>query len=313
MVKSSVMAAGLLVSICLAGNAGAGERDAHREMVNQGTVGVLGGSLTGTYSRLVSDMANLFDNGYELRVLPIIGKGSIKGVEDLLFHRGIDVALLQSDVLDFLVSKNVYPDLDDMLRYITVLYNEEVHLVAGNKISTIQDLEGKKVSFGPSTSGTFMTSSILFRRLGVEVEALDYSNQEGLERLRQGDIDAMVRVAGAPTRLFEDITENDGLHIVPLPLIDGAYLKATITHEQYPGLVQLGVPVQTLAVGAVMAAYNWPVQHPRRNKIQGLVDQLKNRLPELQKPPFHKKWQQVELKKKLPGWIRWQSTASPRS
>lgn len=313
MLKTTWMAAGFLASICLAGNASADNLDVQRKMVNEATIRVLGGSLTGTYSRLVADMANLFDDGYSLRVLPIIGKGSIKGVEDLLLLEGIDIALLQSDVLDFFASRKVYPNLNNSLRYITVLFNEEIHLVAREGIETVQDLEGKKVSFGPASSGTFMTSSIIFSRLGVDVEAFDYSNQEGLERLLRGDVDAMVRVAGAPTRLFKDVAAEDGLHIVPLPPVDGAYLKTTISHEQYPGMVPAGQSVPTIAVGAVMATYNWPAEHPRRARVQGLVDQLKSRLAELQRGPFHGKWQEVDLRKELPGWTRWQPMASPRS
>lgn len=313
MLKTGLMVTGLLASIGFAGSADAGERDVQRARVNQGTVHVLGGSLKGTYSRLVADMANLFDNGYEFRVLPVIGMGSIKGVEDLLYLDGIDVALLQSDVLDFFASKKVYPNIHESLRYITVLFNEEVHLVARDGIKTVKDLQGKKVSFGPGSSGTFMTSSIIFNRLGIDVEAFDYSNQEGLERLMRGDIDAMVRVAGAPTRLLKDVTTDDGLHIVPLPPVEGAYLETTITHEQYPGLIPAGRSVSTIAVGAVMATYNWPAQHPRREKIQNLVDRLQDRLPELQREPFHEKWHEVDLAKELPGWIRWQSMSSPRS
>jgi hypothetical protein len=142
---------------------------------------------------------------------------------------------------------------------------------------------------------------------------MDYSNQEGLERLLRGDIDAMVRVAGAPTRLFKDVTEKDGLHIVPLPPVDGAYLKTTITHEQYPGLVPAGTSVPTIADGAVLATYNWPAEHPRRARIQNLVDQLELRLVELQQEPFHRKWQEVDLEKELPAWIRWQPMSSSRS
>ncbi len=286
--------------------AAAENADENRERVNQGTVTVLGGSITGTYSQLVWDMASLFDDGYELRVVPVLGKGSLRATEDLLYLKGIDVALVQSDVLDFLIQHNVYSNIQDVVRYISVLFNEEVHLIARAGIDTIEDLRGKKVSFGPASSGTFMTASIVFDKLGIEVEALDFSHQEGLQNLREGKIDAMVRVAGAPVRFLQEISWEDQLHIVPIPLVEGAYLKSTVDSEQYPGLIAKGDSVDTIAAVALMAAYNWPSDHPRRAKVQRMVNALHERLPELQKDPYHPKWNQVDLEKELPGWTRWQ-------
>ena len=307
MTKVRLIAAAFSAFLSIAGSSQADDQKAQRELVNKATVSVLGGSLTGTYSRLVSDMAAAFNDGYDFRVVPVIGQGSMKAVEDLLFLEGVDVALLQSDVLDFFASRNVYPDLQESLRYITVLYDEEVHLVAREGIETVDDLAGKKVSFGPASSGTFLTSTVIFSRLGIDVQVVEYSNDEGLSRLKKGDIDAMVRVVGAPTRLLQDVTPADGLHIVPLPVVKGAYFPAKLTHDQYPGLIPPGQSVQTTAVGALMATYNWPKGHPRRTQVQGLVDRLSGRLAELQMASHHKKWRQVRLERNLPGWIRWDS------
>ncbi len=297
--------ASMLIGIGLFSPANADNPNEQRDLVNQGTVAVLGGSLTGTYSRLVTDMSNIFDDGYDLRVIPIIGKGSLRGIEDLLYLRGIDVALVQSDVLDFITTHEIYPNIRSLIRYITILYNEEMHLVARKGIDTIYDLKGKKVSFGPISSGGFMTASIVFDRLDLDIEVVELSHREGLKALREGEIDAMVRVAGAPVQFFSEVSWEDQLHLVEVPLVEGAYSEATLTAEQYPGLIALGDDVKTIAVSAVMAAYNWQKGHPRRAKVQRLVDALYNRLPELQKEPFHPKWRKVDLGKSLEGWTRW--------
>ncbi len=307
MAKVRLIAAVFMALVGMTGSLQADDEKAHRELVNKATVTVLGGSLAGTYSRLVSDMAAVFNDGYDFRIVPVVGQGSMKGVEDLLFLEGVDAALLQSDVLDFFAARNVYPDLQESLRYITVLYDEEIHLVAREGIETVDDLAGKKVSFGPASSGTFLTSSVVFSRLGIDVQVVEYSNDEGLSRLKRGDIDAMVRVVGAPTRLLQGVTPADGLHILPLPVVEGAYFPATLTHEQYPGLIPPSQSVQTAAVGALMATYNWPEGHPRRARVQGLVDRLSGRLAELRMAPHHEKWRQVRLERDLPGWIRWDS------
>ena len=51
---------------------------AQRELVNAGVVGIVSGGVTGTYVRIAADLADALDDGYELRILPIIGKGSVR-------------------------------------------------------------------------------------------------------------------------------------------------------------------------------------------------------------------------------------------
>ena len=63
-----------------------------RNVVNSGTVGIMSGALGGTDLRIAADLANAFDDGYDLRVLGIIGKGSVRDIEDLVYLRGSNVA-----------------------------------------------------------------------------------------------------------------------------------------------------------------------------------------------------------------------------
>ena len=238
--------------------------------------------------------------------LPVLGKGSFKAIEDLLLLRGIDAALVQSDVLDFMTDLEVHPNLDQQIRYISVFYPEEVHIVAKNDINSIQDLAGKRVNFGPNSSGTFITSSIVFDRLELNVEALAESYQDGLELLKQGEIDAMVRVAGAPVKLLEEVDWESGLKLLEIPEIEGSYFEANLTHEQYPGLIAQGESVNTISVASVLAAYNWPLDHPRRGPVDKLFGELRDRHTEFRKDPYHPKWAEVDFNRALPGWIRWQ-------
>lgn len=282
--------------------------DEQRDRVNRNVATVLGGSIKGTYSKLVWDMSTLFDDGYELRVLPVLGKGSVKAIEDLLFLRGIDAALVQSDVLDFMTELDIYPNLSQQIRYISVFYNEEVHLVARAGINSIQDLDGKRVNFGPGSSGTFITSSIVFDRLGLNVDALSESYQDGLELLKKGEIDALVRVAGAPVKLLEEVSWEHGLKIIEIPPVEGAYFQAELNAEQYPGLIAQGENIQTISVASVLAAYNWPQDHLRREPVDKLYAKLKDQYTEFRKDPYHPKWREVEFDRELPVWSRWEPT-----
>ena len=176
-----------------------------RELVNAATVGIISGGIAGTYVRIASDLADAFDQGYELRVVPVIGKGSVRNIEDLLLLRGIDIAIVQSDVLDFYKRTNLYPGIEDKVAYITKLYNEEVHLLARAEFASVDDLRGRRVNFGTEGSGTFMTAGIIFDELAVEVEATTFPEPEALAKLRAGDIDALVFVGGQPLALLAQI------------------------------------------------------------------------------------------------------------
>jgi len=277
-----------------------------RDLVNQATVGIISGGVTGTYVRIAADLADAFDRGYDLRVLPVIGKGSVRNIEDLLLLRGIDIAIVQSDVLDFYKRTALYPGIEQKIAYITKLYNEEVHLLARAEFASVDQLRGRRVNFGNEGSGTFMTAGIIFDELGIEVEATTLPEPEALASLRAGTIDALVFVGGQPLALLSQIESDAGLRLLAIPRdrVAAAYLPANLTADSYPNLIAPGETVPTLAVGAVMAAYNWPAEHPRNRKVRRFVDQLFAELDRLKQAPYHPKWQQVDLAEPLPGWQR---------
>jgi hypothetical protein len=64
------------------------------DRVNQGIVGVLAGSIDGTSMHAASDLALALDDGDRLRILPIQGKGSVQAITDLLYLRGVDIAII---------------------------------------------------------------------------------------------------------------------------------------------------------------------------------------------------------------------------
>ena len=136
--------------------------DSLRERANQGTIAIISGGVNGTYIRIASDLATVLDTENKLRVLPIVGKGSLQNIADLLYLRGIDFAIVQSDVLGFILKERLFPNIEQRVRYVTKLYNEEVHILAAADIQKLADLSGKKVNVDGVGSGTAMTAATLF-------------------------------------------------------------------------------------------------------------------------------------------------------
>lgn len=308
MLLRSLGAALLALTICGPGGPAAHAADvtAQRDLVNEGTVGIISGGVSGTYIRIAADLADALDDGYQLRILPIVGKGSVRNIEDLLLLRGIDVAIVQSDVLDFYKRADLVRNIGGKIHYIAKLYNEEVHVLAKSEYGTIDELAGKRVNFGTEGSGTFMTAGIVFDSLGIDVEITTYPEPIALEKLRAGEIDALVFVGGKPLKLIQEVDRQEGLHLLAIApeRIEAAYLPSELTADAYPNLINPEEPVPTVAVGAVLAAYNWPDDHPRGRKLNRFIERFFADFKRLQEPPFHPKWREVDLSAQVPGWQR---------
>lgn len=316
MIRIVVVALTFAWSIGLVANPGLAQvRDAvqladeFRERVNRGTVTVISGGINGTYIRIANDLAFVLDRGDDLRVLPIIGKGSVQNITDILYLRGIDIGIVQSDVLAYVRDAGIHPTIDRRVRYITKLYNEEFHLLGGAGIQSIEDLAGQKVNFGIAGSGTFMTASIVFDSLGIEVEPVSHDQGMALELLGSGEIAGMVYVAGKPAQIFATVPADSDISLVPVPLtpeLMEIYLPSRFEHGDYPNLVAEGGGVDTIAIGAVMAVYNWEPRQPRHQRVANFVEAFFDNFEAFLRAPRHPKWQEVNLAADVPGWIRFQ-------
>src|SRR5581483_4435676 len=182
---------------------------------------------------------NVLDDGATRRIVPMVGKGSFQNLMDLKVLRGIDVAIVQADVLDY-AKAHRYPPGVEAIPYIAKLYNEEFHLLARADVKTIEDLAGKKVSFGLQGDGTNFTGARLFELLKIKVTPFNYDQATALDKLRSGEIAALAYVAAKPAPLFRDVRQQDRLHFLAIPLkseIASAYIPARLTSDDYPTVV----------------------------------------------------------------------------
>jgi TRAP transporter TAXI family solute receptor len=280
---------------------------------NAGTVGVIAGGVDGTYIRIAADLAAVLDSGETLRVIAMIGKGSLQNIQDIVLLRGVDIGIVQSDALAFARRNRLVPGADNLIQYIAKLYDEEIHILARPGISSVQDLAGQTVNVDVRGSGTAMTASLVFDALGLRVNTANDVQDVALSKLRAGEIAAMVFVAGKPARLFAGIPPDSGLRFLPIrptAALMETYLPATLSASDYPALVPAD-GVETIAVGAVMAVYAWTPGSERHRKVARFVDALHSRFDEFLRPPRHPKWREVNLAAQVPGWVRFDHAARP--
>lgn len=286
--------------------------DDPRALARQGTIGVIAGGIDGTYLRVAWDLSAVLDSGGSLRVVPMIGKGSVQNLYDLRYLRGVDIALVQSDALAYLRQDPRNADVTDAIRYVAKLYNEEFHILAGPDVQSIQDLKGRRVNTDVAGSGTAMTAGIVFKTLGIAIEESHLSQDDALAALASGKLDAAIFVVGKPAKLFSSIGADKGLHFIAVPQTPAlltTYLPAQIGHEDYPALVPDGAAVDTVAVGAVMAIYNMPAGGDRYRLAAGFVDAFFGAFDKFLVAPRHPKWHEVNLAADLPGWQRFEPAA----
>ena len=280
-----------------------------KQRTNAWTVGIAGGQRSGTYMTLADELAQVLDEGDNLRVLPIVTHGAASNLDDLLYLRQIDAVITQSDVFEYFRTQRKTPNLEKRIHYITRLPLSEMHLLAGIEIKTIEDLRGKKVSFGPAGSASSLTGTIVFQRLGVKVEQVLLDNATALEKLKSGELAALVRVIGKPVDFFERIPPNSGLHLVPIPfskIFADQYGLGEFTSGDYPTLVPQGQRIDTIGVPAVLAVYNWgPKDADRYRRVRRFTEALFNNWDKFHEPHRHPKWRDVNLSATVPGWTRW--------
>jgi TRAP transporter TAXI family solute receptor len=277
-----------------------------KRALNANTVTVISGTIGGTYVQFGADLASVLDDGNKLRVLTIVGRGSVQSVADILFLQGVDLGIVRADTLDYLEKKGFAKDIKKQFSYVTKLYNEEMHVIAAKSIRSVKDLEGKTVSVDLPNGGTFVTALTVFERLGIKANFVYVEQRIAMEKMKTGEIDAVIVVGGKPYKsvsLFKD----ERFHLVPVDYakpLQGDYLPASLSAKDYPNLISDQERVDTIAVPAVLAAYNWAPNTERYRKLALFVDAFFTKFPAFQNPPFHPKWKEVSLSAPLADWNR---------
>jgi TRAP transporter TAXI family solute receptor len=277
-----------------------------KDRLNANTVTVMSGTIGGTYVQFGADLASVLDDGDDMRVLPIIGRGSVQSIADILFLKGVDIGIMRADTLDYLERKGYTGNIKNQFTYITKLYNEEMHVVAPKSIRKLSDLNGKRVAIDLPNGGTFVTAITIFERLGIKPVYAYIEQRIAYEKLKRGELDAVIAVQGAPSRAVSQVT-GDNLHFVPIEYsapLQGDYLPSVLKAEDYPSLIPPGERVDTVAVPAILAAYNWPANTDRYRKVDHFVQVFFDKFQNFQQPPFHPKWKEVVLGAPLKGWQR---------
>ena len=265
-------------------------------------MGVITGGEKGTYYQFGLNFQALGRaNGINMTVHT--SKGSVENIYAVYQRPGIQLGIVQSDVLAFVARVQTDEALKRIAKKIKMvfpLYNEEIHLLAKKGINSFDDLANKRVAIGREGSGTYLTVRLLFKVSEVAPrEMVLIDTDEALAELKAGRIDAMFYVAGLPVKLLaEGVTAADELVLVPITNKDIAefYPRVTIPGGTYAWQPQA---VESVTVKAVLVTFDY-----RRldcDNVGKFAQVVSTNIETLVKGG-HPKWKQVNLEFPLKGW-----------
>ena len=173
------------------------------------SIGIATGPPSGSYYAVGLALQRLFDNTPALpRAEVMVTDGSVENAK-LMADPDVDVdlAFVQGD-------ETLSPDA----RLLTVLFEESLHILvaraAAEDITTLFDLQGKRVALGLAGSGNRALAQRVLRHFGVVVgESLFLSPKDAAAGLVDGTLDAAMMVATIPSQLIYDLAQQDAIRV----------------------------------------------------------------------------------------------------
>ncbi|MDR6874130.1 TRAP-type uncharacterized transport system substrate-binding protein [Bosea sp. BE125] len=276
-----------------------------QEKINTWTVGLAAGLIEGAPLRLGAEMARVVDDGPNMLLLPIVTRGATENLNALLYLRGIDTAIINSDALE--EYRVQVPQIRSKITYLLNLFPSELHILVRPEIQTLQDLNGKKVNFNTLGTAAAYSGPMIFSRLGINAEKMFIPHPVALEQMRKGEIAAVVFITSKPVDAFVRGRFEPGFKFLAVQYeskFEDYYLPAVLEAREYPGLIKPNERVATIAVPTALVAFNWAQQTNRYDRVARFVDLLFSRIEKLQGPGFDEKWKSINLAATVPGLSR---------
>jgi TRAP-type uncharacterized transport system substrate-binding protein len=279
-----------------------------QEKVNAWTVGLAAGLIEGAPLRLASEMARVVDDGANLHVLPIVTRGPTENVNSLLYLRGVDLAIINSDSLE--EYRIQLPEIRKHVTFVLNLFPSELHVFVRPEIRSLQDLAGKKVNFNTLGTAAAYSGPLIFSRLGIAIDKTFIPHPLALQQMRKGENDmaAVVFITSKPIDAFLRGQWDEGFKFLPVSYdtrFEDYYLPAALEAAEYPALIKPGERIATIAVPTALVSYNWPGGTNRYKRVARFTDHLFSRIDKLQVAGFDPKWKAINLTANVPGLTRY--------
>lgn len=224
------------------------------------------GGTGGTYYPLSNEFKTVVEDNTDFSLNVQSTGASVENVGSLA-DGSADFALIQNDIASFAkegTGIDAFQDNSiDTLQGVATLYPETITLVtlAGNDISSLEDLSGATINTGDLGSGTQVNALQILESVGIsDFEEQNAGFSQASEQLANGDIDAAFVVGGWPVGAIEDLANTNDIVIVPIEGENREAVKENaswFSDDTIPGGTYSGVEedVDTVAVQAMIATH----------------------------------------------------------
>jgi len=183
-------------------------------------------------------------------------------------------------------------------------------LLSRSDITSVDQLAGQKVAFGPRDSGEAVTGRIVFDILGVQVDPIYESPVTSIEKLKSGEIAGILYLLRDPlavlsnadayaAKLVRDLNSEVNVKVLQFPEneeLERIYRYSVLDKEDLPGLVEEGENIATHSVEAILATYNWRPENARFKKVSLFVNALVDDIETLKEGRYEPVWNTVDIK-----------------
>jgi uncharacterized protein len=169
-----------------------------------------------------------------------------------------NLRLLKSGEAQLALSSLDPIDNPERMRAVGRLYDSfmQIAVPSVSPISRFRDLAGKRISLGPTGSGTEFTATRMLNHFGVSALDERMAHAEASRRVAEGSLDGMLALTGIPTSAITALKGNVRLIDIGEEAAEfadtfkGPYIPATIpgkTYEALPSNKTFAVPNLLLA------------------------------------------------------------------
>jgi TRAP-type uncharacterized transport system substrate-binding protein len=283
-------------------------QETYRARLNDNLITIMAGSPSGTDLAIAHDIAEVIDDEDRFRIVPMVGKGATQSIKDVLYLRGVDMGITHANLLKYYArTGELGPNFIDQVVYVAKLFNEEIHFLVREDVTDIAALKGQPVNLGEAGSGSDVTGHLLLETLGIPVDERHYGDDDAIAKLKSGELAGVMMIGGKPLPAAKGLEDLKGVKLLSIPYgpsLEADYYPATLTHEDYPSLIGAGQTVDTVAVCAVLIAFNWEKDSERYKRVARFVDGFFGKFDAFLAEPRHPKWREVNFAATLEGWHR---------
>jgi uncharacterized protein len=243
--------------VCLAVllNVNVAEAGARATALNESTVGLL--AADANWLANATDIGEALQHRDGLRIMPMVGQGTVQAIFDLVHLQGVDAAILPLDTLTYAKAQGLLDGLGGKISYVARLQPLRWVLLAKRNVENLASLNGKRIATGPTGSAGFVAGELLFNASNIEFARLPVEGSSALAALLKGQADAALVSAEDAAEIRIDVTQ---FHVLPLALpasLAATYSPAILNSDALPQMLRAGETVETVATPMAIMVFNW--------------------------------------------------------